>query len=1189
MGGLSAYTYIINNYGTITGSLVMNAANCVINNYGTINQAPGEIFQMGSSTCSFNNFAGATSNFAGTLNLSLGSFTNNGTLSMPSLVNNGVNLVLNGNTTVGTGGFTANAGTYSIGGNLTVLGGGFTNNSGTALTIGGNLNITGNTVLNNGLTVNGNLNITGDLTNGSAAPIIINGTTTVTGNFSNSVTFTSTGNITVGGNINNGGTLNTGGTTTVAGNLTSNGTYNTGGVITVSGNLTNGGTLNNTTTTGCLKINSGTTTGYGTYNGNTTGMVITPAPVCTICLVNNAIGALTEPTTAASNILFTENAPNVTINFDAPSLLTNVTGYMIVSKVNSAVTAIPIDYSTYTAGSSIGTDNVVGFINSTTAGIKAIVHNTGALACGDEVFYKIYTINGAGNCLNFVVSPALTGSLKHANTYTWSGGASGNYNNPSNWTPNRASQQACDVLKFNIGNTVACNNLNSASPIAGSINITNGTIVQFNPSGGSPTNFNLYGRVGATDVSLFIEAGSTLEVNDNLRFVNMNTGGTYNIAGKLKTENLEGFADAAASTITSTNLPTVNLLVGSTIDFAANSGTQTITTRSNYQNIIISGASSIKTIAGTVKTIGTSNTVTITGGTINVGTNTLGETNTTNFIMTGGILKYSKTNTILPEFTGTYTITNGTIQLYGTTTSTQQLLRGGKTYNNIQVTSIGTNTAVGNCTHTGTLSVLGSFEVGSNAIYALGTTDVISDYGGSSTFFMSAGAAGLYYGNANGITSNPCGTGSSCGAVTTASRAFLPNKIYGFIGNANMVSGNALPSNIDQLYMLKTLASNRVTLSSSTDVTTAINFTNGMLVSSQANLITLIDGASHTNASDNSFVDGPVRKIGIAAFTFPTGEYHYLPSTSGFKQVYSPIEKQISTGATAITDHFTAQYFVDNVNSIYPHSAKEPAIMSASAWEYWILDRTNGTANAKVKLMWHASSGVGPLLSDVVVIKWNGSQWINFNGASQYGTVATTGGVTTLTDVTSFSPFTFGSLGIKPLPVTWLSFNVIPKLNYNLLNWTTATETNNSHFTIEKSIDAINFAPINNLKSKAENGNCSFKTNYSYNDFDTDNGISYYRLKQTDYDGNFDYSEIQSVTRSKNFTIIIFPNPTNDKLFFNTELEIFSMQIINSIGQIVKTYSINDCKNKCVSVSDLSAGIYTIKFNEVVYSKFVKE
>lgn len=95
------------------------------------------------------------------------------------------------------------------------------------------------------------------------------------------------------------------------------------------------------------------------------------------------------------------------------------------------------------------------------------------------------------------------------------------------------------------------------------------------------------------------------------------------------------------------------------------------------------------------------------------------------------------------------------------------------------------------------------------------------------------------------------------------------------------------------------------------------------------------------------------------------------------------------------------------------------------------------------------------------------------------------------------------------LPIELIDFDAIRNDRFVDLTWQTATEKNNNYFTIEKSVDGLNFISIGNVSGA---GNSTDLLTYKLIDSSpTQDRVSYYRLKQTDYDGTFTYSDIISV------------------------------------------------------------------------------
>ncbi len=185
-------------------------------------------------------------------------------------------------------------------------------------------------------------------------------------------------------------------------------------------------------------------------------------------------------------------------------------------------------------------------------------------------------------------------------------------------------------------------------------------------------------------------------------------------------------------------------------------------------------------------------------------------------------------------------------------------------------------------------------------------------------------------------------------------------------------------------------------------------------------------------------------------------------------------------------------------------------------------------------------------------------------------------------------------LCIVPLPVTLLSFNVNCQDEEINLNWVTTTEINNDFFTIEKSTDAINWEIITQVNGA---GNSNQIISYSYNDNNASNELVYYRLKQTDFDGDFEYFDINAVNCQNNSTVSIYPNPAANN--FTTELtgkegDVFLITLYNAIGKQVIQQKVelltNSTKEK-ITTNALPNGMYSIKVeqnnNNIITKKIV--
>jgi hypothetical protein len=98
------------------------------------------------------------------------------------------------------------------------------------------------------------------------------------------------------------------------------------------------------------------------------------------------------------------------------------------------------------------------------------------------------------------------------------------------------------------------------------------------------------------------------------------------------------------------------------------------------------------------------------------------------------------------------------------------------------------------------------------------------------------------------------------------------------------------------------------------------------------------------------------------------------------------------------------------------------------------------------------------------------------------------------------------------LPVELISFNVKARVDYNLLEWETASEVDSKHFEIQRSENGIEFISVAQVNAA---GYSSIKLKYTYNDYLKPNNLAYYRLKQIDIDGSFEFSRMVIINPPK--------------------------------------------------------------------------
>lgn len=198
---------------------------------------------------------------------------------------------------------------------------------------------------------------------------------------------------------------------------------------------------------------------------------------------------------------------------------------------------------------------------------------------------------------------------------------------------------------------------------------------------------------------------------------------------------------------------------------------------------------------------------------------------------------------------------------------------------------------------------------------------------------------------------------------------------------------------------------------------------------------------------------------------------------------------------------------------------------------------------------------------------------------------------------TNYNRGFYTSTSTQTLPVELKEFSVILNEKGEAeLKWTTATEINNSHFEIERSFDSENsFSQIGKVKGQ---GNSNLLKSYQYFDglnlMDISAITIYYRLKQVDYDGKFDYSPTVSLNLNESTTnsdlIVVNPNPFKDEIKISGVRELSSLKLYDPSGKEImnKVLSGSVDGTYIIKINSTKNGIFILKLNEETF-KLIKE
>jgi len=355
------------------------------------------------------------------------------------------------------------------------------------------------------------------------------------------------------------------------------------------------------------------------------------------------------------------------------------------------------------------------------------------------------------------------------------------------------------------------------------------------------------------------------------------------------------------------------------------------------------------------------------------------------------------------------------------------------------------------------------------------------------------------------------------------------------------------------------------------------------------------DGKVTLNINDGGIVDA------TKTTTLTAGDNYFKLSGTGVlkrkvdnEDVIFPIGLQSASSANSVilNNTGTSSNFSVGLSNTFDISPSSTQIVNRK-WD--ILSEDSG-ANVNLKLNWKANDqGAGfDAAQSVSLVKLNGANWGSVGTSIITGPDASDFFQAEISGVTNFGEFALQNS--STLPLNFTSFDVKLK-NATIspevtLNWTTQNEVNTENFIIERSIDGNSFTPIGTILSK----NMSGTHNYTYVDHFPAPNTSYYRLKQVDKDGKFDYSDIKSINNnSLDLQLSIYPNPVSEIINIihpiadhNSQINIFDLNgklIISSAAKM-------GTSNTSIMVNEIVSNMYFVCFEKQDYKsalKFIKK
>lgn len=318
------------------------------------------------------------------------------------------------------------------------------------------------------------------------------------------------------------------------------------------------------------------------------------------------------------------------------------------------------------------------------------------------------------------------------------------------------------------------------------------------------------------------------------------------------------------------------------------------------------------------------------------------------------------------------------------------------------------------------------------------------------------------------------------------------------------------------------------------------------------------------------------------------------------------------TGVSDLTSFvFSITEDVNNVDSRLNTSDEGTPYINLLETAVWDLSPTGSVTGGNYGIQLFFGSMSGSLTDDNIfgiLKRASGSNdyadWDSFTATTTYPAADSSGrtvasGYMQRLGYTSFSEFGGGE-GASPLPIDLLNISAYcDEKEAVMISWSTASEKNNDFFTIERSRELGNWEIVTKIDGA---GSSNSILSYSVYDLSPYTDISYYRLKQTDYDGSFEYSKIVSVNCNINenevfYVIGIIPNPAinNTKIvYYINRIDKILLQLYNNKAYLVKEdemISEKGANEFNVNFSDLMKGIYFVRIvnsSEIISAKIIK-
>lgn len=324
----------------------------------------------------------------------------------------------------------------------------------------------------------------------------------------------------------------------------------------------------------------------------------------------------------------------------------------------------------------------------------------------------------------------------------------------------------------------------------------------------------------------------------------------------------------------------------------------------------------------------------------------------------------------------------------------------------------------------------------------------------------------------------------------------------------------------------------------------------------------------------NIYTEGQRQRMSAAYFTHRTSLWSSFKETINVTQTGMNYDFHNWNNEVFATLNFTSLGSVDTVTvEVWPNLLPLDMPSGSKAVRRFFDIQANGTGfNATLTVHYKDTEVVGFVNGDanLQLYRYEGAGW-----AYQGGVVNPTANTITLANVSQFSRWAISDPLDNPVPVELTSFASAVDGNNVILNWSTASETNNHGFEIQRMNLVNNVNQWTNVGFVKSHGTSAVTNYYSYKDANLEPGLYNYRLRIVDNDGSYEYSQVVNVEITPPAMFALhqnYPNPFNPSTKISYEIPErghVTLKIYNALGVEVA--------NPVNGV--LEAGIHDVEFD----------